>query len=208
MVRLNPLGLQRINAARAAKGLPPVATDTMDIEKEVTGTTTRVDRAKIRQSFRIEATTTASTTKEIPGIKKNDLKTEIEARKQELANRRASTTAEIKATKVTAAVKTAQSHLDQEIQRLGEIKTKIDSRLSKLDQAGATTTAARADLALSVTALQTAQTKADAIAIVDVSTSNAADAIRQAVQDAQNAINDAQKSLTQVVADMKLTNNE
>jgi len=165
---------------------------------------TRADIKGMRQDFRNASGTKAwaTSTKD----KRMELKAEIDERKQELESRRASTTADIKMTKVTETMKLASVHLTSELTRLGDIKTKIDSRLSKFDQAGASTTAARADLATAVSLMTTAQTKIAAVSTISASTTDAkasADAVRQAVKDAQSAINDAQKALMQVVSDMR-----
>lgn len=150
--------------------------------------------------------------------KRMEIKTQIETRKQELEAKRASSTEariETRATKasnrIAETIREAQNRLNGEIKRLGDIKAKIDSRLVKFEQVGATTTLARADEALAVTAIAGAQTQINAIASFQVSTTAtttvnvkaSTDALRQAIKAAQTAINDAQKALMKVVSDMK-----
>jgi hypothetical protein len=154
-------------------------------------------RADIKEK-RVEMKGAASTTRQT-------LKNEIEQKKQELKTERASTTDEIKLIKINGVIKDSGLHLSAELSKLNDAKTRIDSRLAKFEQAGGNTTTARADLALAVTSLATAQTKIDAVSAVQASTDTKtfADALRTAVKDAQSAINDAQKALSKVTSDMR-----
>ncbi len=161
----------------------------------------------------VTATVAATTTR--PAIKaqmkaeikdiRAEIKTEIQAKKQELQAKRASTTAEIKLAKVAETIKQSKIHLANEISRLNDAKSRIDSRIAKFDQAGANTVAVKADLALAVTAIAGAQAKVDAVGSVQPSTDTKAfaDSLRKAVKDAQTSINDAQKALIKVTSDMK-----
>lgn len=151
--------------------------------------------------IRISASSTKAAIKDI----RVELKSQIEAKKQEIQSKRASTTAEIKLMKVAETVKQSKAHLTNELSKLADAKARIDSRLAKFDEAGANTVAAKADLALAVTAIAAAQAKVDAVASVQASldTKAFADALRKAVKDAQTSINDAQKALVKVTGDMR-----
>ena len=167
-------------------------------DEQAFATATRAEIKDIRSNIR--ATTSTST--------KMDLKAEIEMRKEDLAARRASSSAAIKETaieRVNNALKLATSHLNQEIQRLTDIKAKIDTRLDKFDQNGGNTSVARADLALAVTSINTAQADVTAVGAVTITTDlkASAEAIRTAVKTAQESINAAQKALSKVVSDMR-----
>lgn len=179
------------------------ATTTPMLKKEV-----RAELNTAIKEKRDEIRNIASTTKAVIKDKKVELKNEIEQKKQELKterNERASTTAEIKLMRVAETVKLSQTHLNNEIARLNDAKSRIDSRLTKFEQVGGNTTLARADLALAVTAMTAAQAKVDAVGTVKTSTDTKAfaDALRTAVKAAQSSINDAQKALSKVTSDMK-----
>jgi hypothetical protein len=163
-------------------------------EMKTAASSTRADIKDIRKDMRVAS-----------GTKKMDLKTEIENRKEDLANRRASTTEAVKTVRFNETMKLSQTHLTQEVSRLSDIKAKIDTRLTKFDTQGVSTVAVRADLALAVTAIADAQTKISAAGSVQLTTDTkaSADAVRQAVKDAQTAINAAQTALMKVVSDMK-----
>lgn len=137
--------------------------------------------------------------------KRIELKAQIEEKKQEMKTRRASTTEEIKVFKLNETVKLSQAHLNAEIAKLSDIRSRIETRLAKFEQYGGNTTIARADLALGVTAIGAAQTKIDAVGAIQASTDTKAftDVLRAAVKAAQASINDAQKALTKVTSDMK-----
>lgn len=197
--------------------VPPKPQDSRgDMRAEVQG-----DREKIQEMRRDNHAFATSSRADIQNMRKDirqatstpvntrmELKNEIEARKAELAARRASTTAMVKATaaeRVQDTLKLAQNHLSQELQRLMDIKTKIESRLSKFDEEKADTTESRNDLAVAVTALQKAESDITAVGSVEITSDlkASAEAIRGAVNTAQTSVDAAQKSLAQVVDDMK-----
>ncbi|MDE1874989.1 MAG: hypothetical protein KGH68_02900 [Patescibacteria group bacterium] len=138
------------------------------------------------------------------------LMAEIEARKIALQEHRASSTEMIAydqaMTRIGSTAKYAEVHLNLEMQRLADIQSKIESRLAKLDQDGADTASARADLDLVAPLVTDAQFKTYQVGILEAATSSpfeAVFALRTAVKDAQESIDAVQRGLVKVVVDMK-----
>ncbi len=198
------------------------AAEEATLELTVNGSTTPV---KVNAKVRGEASTSR------PILEKRDvLKAQIEAKKQELQDKREEVKdkreevkekmsekredikelrAEVRekaSDRLDLIVKNAGKRLSHALEELNSIKARIESRLTKFEQAGATTTSARADLSIAVSKLAIASTSVQAVLSTPISTSTpttTAAALKTAVKTAQTAIQDAHKSLMQVIADMK-----
>lgn len=153
-----------------------------------------------------DATSSRPIFRSTAGMSPDQIKAEIEARKEALAEKRASTTMEIKAkammNRLSETLKNVGAHFSAELKRLGEIETKIESRLTKLSAAGADVTTAQADLSLATAALQSAQTASDSFGSTDFSNASSTVSVRDAAKGVQSSIIAAQKALMKVVEDM------
>ncbi|HVT75340.1 MAG TPA: hypothetical protein VHD69_02935 [Candidatus Paceibacterota bacterium] len=199
---LIPAATNAQEAIRPVPAMRPAIKEIMENARQdirAIGSTTRAEIKDIRTA----ASTTRVEFKEKVQEQRTDLKAEIETRKEALAQKRASTTAEIKAARLVEASRKATTHFQAESDRLSQIKSKIDTRMTKLSAAGGDVATAQADLAIAVSAMDAADVKIAAIASVDLNSSEAGTALKEASADAQKAVGDAQSALLKVVSDMR-----
>lgn len=138
---------------------------------------------------------------------------EIKDSREEMRRNASTTRAEIRADVKEKAYKrlvetasTTQSHLYKAIDRLNEIKTKIDSRITKFADSGVDVTLARADLITANFKIDQAKASVGLLSGIVISTDDPRDSLvslKDAVKTAQKAINDAHQALVNVVKNFK-----
>ncbi len=110
------------------------------------------------------------------------------------------------AAKIQKTLDKSSERLTQELARFRQIQTKIESRLTKLDAEGASTTDARIVLANAITKLSQAETSIKALADVQISKDDprsSTEAVKTAIMAAQDALKSAHQALMDVLPAMK-----